>query len=151
MFRIADAHRGVVAVIAALVAAAVVALALPSGPLAAAIARKRDDVAQTSVLLDLARKGIADNQSLARAVPASNAAEIRAAATRILAQHGLQPAPSDPAQDGAYRVVIANARFDDVVRAVDALAHEGALFLVEGTFTALVDAGRVRADLTFAR
>ena len=151
MFRIADAHRGLVAAIAALAAAAVLALALPSGPLAAAIARKRDDVAQSTELLDITRKGIADNASLARTAPVSNAGDIGATVGRILAQHGLQPAPSAAAQDGAYRVVLADARFADVVRAVDALARDGALFLVEGTFTALVDVGRVRAELTFAR
>ena len=151
MFRIADMHRGVLVAIAALVAAAILAFALPSGPLAAAIARKREDVAQSAALLELARKTIADNQSLARTAPASNAGDIRASVARILAQHGVQATPSDGAPDGAYRIVIANARFDDVVRVVDALGRDGALFLVEGTFTALVDAGRVRADLTFAR
>jgi type II secretory pathway component PulM len=157
MLRIAErlsiARRPVVAwMLAAALALVVLGIALPSGTLSAAIARKQDDVARTALLLQGARKHIADSQALTRAPTRPRTDDPRAAIERALAQQGLQPTPaaSHPTE-GRVGVVIADAPFDRIVRAIDALAHDEGLHIVEARFTALVDPGRVRAELAFAR
>ena len=145
------ARRGLLAIgFVAVVVAAVLAIAWQS--LTAAISRARDDVARTGVELAIARARIAETESLARAAAPSSTADVRSAVTRVLGEHALQGAPVDAkSADGRFAVVVADARFDAVVNALDALARKEGIRLVEGTVTARVDPGSVRAELTFAR
>jgi len=147
-----DGHRRVATSALAMLALVVLGLALPAGPLASAIARRQDDVTRSRLLLEVARKHVADSQALLRTSPAPRNGDARASIERVLAQRGLRAAPSSaPPSEGRFAVVIPDAPFDDVVRAIDALARDEALHIVEATFTGLVDAGRVRAELAFAR
>ncbi len=135
----------------AVVLAAVLAIAWQ--PLTTAISRARDDVARTRVELAIARERTAETESLLRAaVTPSSAADVRSAVTRVLGEHSLQGAPVESrSADGRFAVVVADARFDAIVNALDALARKEGIRLVEGTVTARVDPGSVRAELTFAR
>ena len=134
----------------AVVLAAVLAIAWQ--PLTGAIARARDDVARTRVELAIARMRTAETDSLARAASVSSSADIRSVVTRVLGEHSLASAPVDSkSADGRFAVVVADARFDAIVHALDALARDEGIRLVEGTVTARVDPGSVRAELTFAR
>lgn len=128
------------------------ALAIAWQPLTAAISRARDDVARTRVELAIARERTAETEGLVRAAAAPSTADVRSAVTRVLGEHSLQSAPVEAkSADGRFAVVIADARFDAVVNALDALVREEGIRLVEGTVTARVDPGSVRAELTFAR
>jgi type II secretory pathway component PulM len=135
-----------------LVSALGIALWLGAAPLTAAIARAEADVARSRLVLEIARERIADSESLARAAPPSRAGEMRAAVDGVLARHGLQSAPVDArSSDGRHTVVIAQARFEALVAALDALAADEGIHVAEATLSALVDPGAVRAELTFAR
>lgn len=133
----------------------ILALALAIGwqPLTTSIARARDDVARTRVALAIARDRVAETESLVRAASApASTADVRSAVTRVLGEHSLSIAPVDAkSKDGRFAIVIAEARFDAIVSALDALARTEGIQLVEGTVTARVDPGSVRAELTFAR
>ena len=130
-----------------------VVLAIAWQPSTGAIARARDDVARTRVELAIARERIAETEALARAASApASTADIRSAVTRVLGEHSLASAPVEAKSAGArFAVVVADARFDAIVNALDALARNEGIRLVEGTVTARVDPGSVRAELTFAR
>lgn len=136
--------------VAALLAAA---LAIAWQPFTAALSRARDDVARTRIELAIARERAAETESLVRAAVApSPTADVRSTVTRVLGEHSLQSAPVEAkSADGRFAVVVADARFDAVVNALDALARKEGIRLVEGTVTARVDPGSVRAELTFAR
>ena len=105
------------------------------------------------VELAIARERIAETEALARAASApASTADIRSAVTRVLGEHSLASAPVEAKSAGArFAVVVADARFDAIVNALDALARNEGIRLVEGTVTARVDPGSVRAELTFAR
>jgi type II secretory pathway component PulM len=150
--RVNSLGRPVVWCLWATLALVALVIALPFGPLASAIARKQDDVTRTALLLQVARKHVADSQALARTPARPRSDDPRATIERVLARHGLQPTPSaSPAVEGRFGVVLADASFDAIVRAIDTLARDEALHVAEARFTALVDAGRVRAELAFAR
>ena len=138
---------GLAAVILAIV------LAVAWQPLTGAIARARDDVARTRVELAIARARTAETESLARAASApTSTADLRSVVTRVFGEHALHGAPVDAkSADGRFAVVVADARFDAIVNALDALARNEGIRLVEATVTARVDPGSVRAELTFAR
>ena len=128
------------------------ALAIAWQPLTAALSRARDDVARTRVELAIARERTAETESLVRAATAPSTADLRSAVTRVLGEHSLQSTPVDAkSSDSRFAVVVADARFDAVVNALDALARKEGIRLVEGTVTVRVDPGSVRAELTFAR
>jgi type II secretory pathway component PulM len=135
--------------------AAVLAVALAIGwqPLTTAIARAREDVARTRVELAIARDRIAETESLVRAASAAaSATDVRSAVTRVFGEHSLLSTPVDARSvDGRFAVVVADARFEAIVNALDVLARTAGIRLVEGTVTARVDPGSVRAELTFAR
>jgi type II secretory pathway component PulM len=121
-------------------------------PLTAAIGRADADVARTRAMLEIARARAADSESLARVAPSLRAGDLRAAVDRVLAQQGVRATPvASGTADGRYAVVVADARFDSIVAAVDALARDESIHLAEATLTALVTPGSVRADLAFAR
>lgn len=122
-------------------------------PLREAIARSMSDVARSRLVLDVARARVNESASLARDSPAVHAGEMAPAIDRVLSRQGLQfvATGSKPADDGRLSIVIAQARFDALVRALEALAHDEGIHVVEATLTALVDPGFVRADLTLRR
>ena len=129
------------------------ALAIAWQPFTAALSRARADVARTRVELAIARERTAETESLVRqAVASSRTADVRPTVTRVLGEHSLQSAPVEArSADGRFAVVVADARFDAIVNALDALARNEGIRLVEVTVTARVDPGSVRAELTFAR
>lgn len=121
-------------------------------PIRESIAREKADVVRNRLVLDIARVRIAENAGLARAAPAIHTGDLRAAVDRVLSRNGLQSAPSgQKAAGGQIAVVIAQARFDALVRALEALARDEGVNVVEATLTALVDPGFVRADVSFRR
>lgn len=130
----------------------VVVAIVATPPLTAAIARAEADVARDTLLLQSARKRIADGEALAGSIPPARTGDVRAAVEAEFARHGLRAAPTaTPAVDGQFGVVVGDASFDTLVRALDALARSDAANVVEARFTALVQRGQVRAELTFGR
>ena len=128
-------------------------LAIAWQPFTAELLRAREDLARTRVELAIARERAAETESLVRqAVVSSHTTDVRSTVTRVLGEHSLQGAPVEAgSSDGRFAVVVADARFDAVVNALDALARNEGIRLIEGTVTARVDPGSVRAELTFAR
>jgi type II secretory pathway component PulM len=144
-------RRTIVAVLAVGILAAL-ALLVAAGPLRAAIDRADSDVARSRLLLAVARERVAEMESLARATPAPRAPDLRAAVLLALARHDVQAALVDArSTDERVSILLAQARFDAIVTATDELAQRDGVRLVEGKVTALVDPGRVRAELTFGR
>jgi type II secretory pathway component PulM len=136
----------------AIFAAAIVTVALIAAPLSEAIARARADAARQRLVLDIAKARVAENATLARASAPIRTPDMRGAIERVLAREGLAFAP-EAAQgaDRSVRIVIAEARFDALVRALDALAREDGVRIAEATITARVDPGSVRAELALTR
>ena len=144
-------QRALLAIVVAVVAVALVWL-VAANPLRSATDRARSDAAHTRLLLDVARERVAESESLARAATAPRTGNLRTAVEQALAQHDQQAAPlAGRTSEDRFAVVIARGRFDAVVAALDALAQRDGVRLVEGTITALVDPGAIRAELTFGR
>jgi len=144
------ARRTMIAVVAIAVAAG--ALLFGVRPLTAAIDRAQGDVARMRSVLDVAQARIADSASLARTPPPLHAGDLRTAVDRVLARHELRAAPvASATTEGRYAVVVDDARFDAVVAALDALARDEGVHVVDATLAARVEPGRVRADMTFTR
>jgi len=136
----------------AVIAIAIVTAALVAAPLSDAIARARADVARQRLVLDVAKARVAENASLARASAPIRSPDARAAIERILAREGLAfAAGGAPGAARSIRIVIGDARFDALVRALDALAREDGVRVAEATITARVDPGTVRAELALTR
>ena len=139
-------------VAAAIVVLLAVALVVGGVPLTSAIARSEVDVARSRMLLDVARERVADNESLARASTPSHAGDVRSAVERAMASQDIRATPvAGRASAGQFAIVIPEAAFDRIVAAIDALALQDGVQVVEATITALVDRGAVRAELTLAR
>jgi type II secretory pathway component PulM len=137
---------------AAVAFVAVAALILFAVPLREAIARARSDVAHNRLVLETARARVAENAALARATAPAARDDPRAAIGRALAREGLAYVPADTrASDGPIAIVIGDARFDALMRALDALEREDGVRVVDATITVRVDPGTVRAELTLAR
>ena len=136
----------------ALVAAIAVAVAIVAIPLRDAIARARDDLARNRLVLAAAHGRAAESVTLAHAGAPAKSGDVQAAIDRVLAAHGLRHAPvTAHASDGAPGIVIEAAPFDALVRALDALARDEGVRVVEATLTARIDPGTVRAELVLAR
>jgi type II secretory pathway component PulM len=148
----ADPSRLAMLVSVASVIVIALALIVGAAPLRSSIARGEDSVARSRLMLEIARERVADSEGLARISSPLRVGDTRAAVERVLARHVLQAAPAAlrPAE-GRVGIVIAAGHFDAIVRALDALARDEGVHLVEGTITALVDPGAVRAELTLAR
>ena len=147
-----SASRRVVWLVAALTIVTVAVLVLVAAPLSDAIGRTRADVARNRSVLDVARGRIAETASLARASAPARTHDARAAVDRVFRQEGLGYAPADArATDGPIGIVVPEARFDALVRALDALAREDGVRAVEATITGRVDPGTVRAELVLTR
>lgn len=142
-----------VAAIAAMAAAAIVVLVVLVGtPLREAIARAQADVARNRVVLDIARSRVAEDAALARAAAPTRSDDPRAAIERVLTQEGLAYAPLESSgTTGTMRVVVGDARFAALVGALDTLARDEGIHVVEATLTARTDPGTVRAELALAR
>ena len=128
-----------------LVALIVFVAALPNGPLASAIERKRDDVARKSQLLLSARKHVTESQALTDAARPQRSRDPRAAVDKVFAAVGIQASRGSGANDdGQASIVIGNASFDDLVRAIDTLARDEAIHVVDGTITMTNHASHAR-------
>ncbi|MGE5666565.1 MAG: type II secretion system protein GspM [Betaproteobacteria bacterium] len=132
-----------------LAAAAVLWIVLP---LQDAVARAGEDLARERALLATARRHVAEDAGLARAIAPARAGDAASAIDRVLAQSGLSPlAAAHAGADGRIEVVVPDAGFDALVRALDALSREEGIRVVEATLLARVTPGSVRAELAFAR
>ncbi len=70
----------------------------------------------------------------------------------MLAQQGMRaPMTQLEWQEGRARIVFADVKFDALVATLEALQRDAHLRVVEGTLTARVEPGSVRAELTVAR
>jgi type II secretory pathway component PulM len=137
---------------AATVVVVIVALAAATGPMTEAIGRTRSDIARTKQLIDVARERNADSAGLARGNVAVRTVDVRTAVDGTLARHALRAAPAAAnTADGRYAIVIDDGRFESIVIALDSLARDEGVRVIEATFTARVEPGRVRADLAFVR
>jgi len=133
-------------------ALAVAALLLVIRPLQAAVDRAHADVVRSQAMLDIAKARIADSESLATAAPAVRAGDWRGAVDGVMARYALRAVPvASTTTEGQYAIVVADAAFDPLVDALDALAHDDGVEIVAATIAARVEPGRVRAELTFAR
>lgn len=148
----ANSSRRVLLGTVALVAVLAVALLFGAAPLTSAIARTASDVARGRLMLAIASERVADSQGMAHTSTPPRAGDLRDAVERVLSRYGVQARPAaTPTSAGRFAVLVAQARFDALVGAVDTLAREEGAELVEATLTALVDPGAVRAELTFRR
>ncbi|HSQ81546.1 MAG TPA: type II secretion system protein GspM [Casimicrobiaceae bacterium] len=121
-------------------------------PLQDAVGRAGEDLARERMLLATARHQAAEDASLARAIAPARAGDAASAVDRVLAQHGLVPlAAAHAGADGRIDVVIPEARFDALVRALDALSREESVRVAEATLLARVTPGSVRAELALVR
>jgi type II secretory pathway component PulM len=134
----------------------VVAIALAWGlvwqPLRADIERTRADRVRMGTMLAQTRTLFDQGTALSRTSPKPNSVDSREAVARAFAERGIRiPAASIDLRDNRARVVLPDVRFDTLVAAVAALSRDDGLRPVEGTLTARVEPGTVRAELTFAR
>ena len=136
------------ALVAGIVAIAALVAAIP---LRDATARAREDVARNRLMLDVARARTAESLALAHADVPARTGDVRAAIERVLLAQGLHGEPVAAQAAGAQSLVIEAAPFDALVRAIDALARDEGVRVVEATLTARVDPGTVRAELVLAR
>ncbi|MBU6486171.1 MAG: type II secretion system protein M [Betaproteobacteria bacterium] len=120
-------------------------------PLQDAVGRARADLARERMNLATARSELAEDASLAHAIAPARAGDAAAAVDRVLAAHGLVPLSRAHADDGRIDVVIPDARFDALVRALDVLLHDEGVRVVEATLLARVAPGSVRAELALTR
>jgi type II secretory pathway component PulM len=146
----ARARVAAVAMVVVLLAAAILLWIVV--PLQDAVGRARADLARERMVLATARRDLAEDASLAHAIAPARAGDAAAAVDRVLAEHGLVPLSRARADaDGRIDVVIPDARFDTLVRALDALLHDQGVRVVEATLLARVAPGSVRAELALTR
>ncbi|HSN34540.1 MAG TPA: type II secretion system protein GspM [Ideonella sp.] len=144
-------ERIAIGAIAALLIGAVAVVWLVM-PLHDALARAGEDLVRERALLAAARRQVAEDASLARAVAPARAGDAASAVDRVLAQHDLVPlSPAHAGADGRIDVVIPEARFDALVRALDALSRQEGVRVAEATLLARVTPGSVRAELALVR
>jgi type II secretory pathway component PulM len=144
-------ERRVIAALVVLVAAVVGWLALWQ-PLERDLAALRAAAPAQRNALGEARKMADEMASLARTAPVRRATDARAELERVLGERGLRRAVTQlDWQDERARIVFANVGVDALVALLDALHRDAQLRIVEATFTARVEPGTVRAELTLAR
>ena len=142
------------AVVAALVVVIVVALAWLAiwqplqrdlGALASAAPAERQALAA-------ARKMADEMAALGRNAPVRRASDARAELERVLNERGVRGSVTSlDWQDGRARIVFADVSVEMLVALLDTLERDGQLRVIEGTLTARVDPGTVRAELTLSR
>jgi type II secretory pathway component PulM len=132
-----------------LVVAAALANVLLWQPVVADLPRAEHDAIRAELRLDRARAA-ALAAGTRNTTPAREPVDV--AVRAALARAGV--ASSDATLDvdaGRATLVLASVRFETLVALVDALAHDAAVHVVDATFTARVEPGRVRAELSLAR
>lgn len=137
-------------IVFAITAFAVAAAVRFAAPLGESIARTRDDVARSRVVLDIARSRNAEAATLGRAQAPVFAGDARAAIDRVLDREGVQHT-SAPGDAGAVKVVLPQVAFDTLVRSLAALAAEEGVHVVEASIIARVEPGLVRAEIALGR
>ena len=146
----ANERRGIAAVAA--IALAVIAWWLVWQPLARDIAAMRVTQARDASALSVATKMANEIAGLARASAPAPTTIPRAELERVLSQQGLRGVVTQLEwQEGRAHLVFADVRFDALVAALEALQRDAGLRVVEGTLTARVEPGTVRAELAVAR
>jgi type II secretory pathway component PulM len=146
----ANERRAVVAVAA--IALAALAWGLVWQPLVRDIAAMRVTQTRDASALSTATKMANEIAGLARTSAAAPATIQRAGLERVLSQQGLRTAVTQLEwQEGRARLVFADVNFDALVAALEALQRDAGLRVVEGTLTARVEPGAVRAELAVAR
>ncbi|MEP7182238.1 MAG: type II secretion system protein GspM [Betaproteobacteria bacterium] len=143
-------ERRIVVALAAFVA---IALAWVGAwqPLARDVASMRADAPREAAALADARRTVDEIAGLGRAaaVPATDS---RADAERVLATQGLRSlATRLDVAEGRVHLLFDGVAFDRLVPVLEALQRDARLRLVEGTLTARVEPGTVRAELTLSR
>ena len=136
----------------AMVALAAVAWWLVWQPLVRDIEAMRVAQARDATALSAAAKTADEIAGLARGSAPEPTTNARTELERVLAQQGLRGAVTQIEwQEGRARIVFADVKFDALVAALEALQRDARLRVVEGTLTARVEPGTVRAELTVAR
>jgi type II secretory pathway component PulM len=121
-------------------------------PLVRDIAAMRAAQARDASALLAATKMADEIAGLARTSAPEPATTARADLERVLAQQGLRAAVTQLEwQEGRARLVFADVKFDALVAALEALQRDARLRVVEGTLTARVEPGSVRAELVIGR
>jgi type II secretory pathway component PulM len=144
------ASQRTVAVAIASVVAIAAAMIVVANPLREAIARTREDGARNRVVLDVARARLAENAALTRVAAPVRSPDIRPAVDRALSTQGLRYAV-EAQGDAPLRIVVEATPFDALVRALDTLARDDGVRVVEAIVSARVEPGTVRAELALTR
>jgi type II secretory pathway component PulM len=143
-------RRGLMA--AAVVVAFALLWSLVWLPMTRDIARSREALARERAMLATAQARHDESIALERSAPRPPPGDPRAAVERVLTERGLRtPTAQIDARDGRVHVVLDAVAFPALIPALGALAREDNLRVAEGTLTARVEPGSVRADLTLAR
>jgi type II secretory pathway component PulM len=148
----ASARERLAAAAIAVVVAAAAALLWIVIPLHDAVGRVREDLSRERMLIEVARAHRAEDAGLAQVATPAPDTHGTADVDRVLAQHGLAPlSPAHAGPDGRIDVVIPDAAFAALIRALDDLARESGVRVVAATLLARVEPGSVRAELVLAR
>lgn len=113
------------------------------------------DIARTEAATARERADYAYLAALAQPSPGAAvapAADARAAVEAALAARGLRPAVTSlELRDGRVSLVLGAVAFDALVAALDALARDSGLRIIEARIAARVEPGMVRAELVLGR
>jgi type II secretory pathway component PulM len=144
-------ERRVLAIAGALAAVAIAWLVVWR-PLTQDVAALRVEVPREAAALADARRIADEIAGLARVAPVARPGDARAELDRVLTQQGVRAAVTQLEwQESRARLTFAALRFDTLVATLEAVQRETGLALVEGTITARVDPGTVRAELVLTR
>jgi type II secretory pathway component PulM len=141
-----------IAIVGATVVVLALAWAIVWQPLRFDIARTQEERARVGALLAQSRAAFDESVALSRATPKAVSPDPRSAVIRALGDRGIQVAGgSVDVRENRVHLVLPDVRFDTLIAALAALARDDGLRPVEATLTSRVEAGTVRAELTFAR
>jgi len=120
-------------------------------PLRADTARLERELAQARERLALGQTRASDIAALARSAPAVATGDARAQFDAAAIRLGVKPVAVERAAQDGLRVTFDAIAFDTLTRLVDELQREAKLRGTELDATALVEPGRVRAEITLRR
>jgi type II secretory pathway component PulM len=121
-------------------------------PLVRDVGAMRSAETRNAAALADARRMADEIAGLARTSAVQPAADARADLERVLAQQGLRNLLTQQDwKDGRVRLVFATVSYDALIAALEALQRSARLRVVEGTLTARVEPGAIRAELVLAR
>lgn len=130
----------------------VVAMLVAVVPLRDADEHARENLAHTRPVADVARARLAENAALARSAAPTGHQDLRTAIDKALSAQGIRYVPmSASSTEPVLRIVVESASFDALVRALEALARDDGVRVVDGVFDARVEPGTVRAELALAQ